>query len=1012
MFTDKKYSTGGKSESGASVRDAANYLFEELSDYLSKDGVEQDIEGLGLSRYHGTMWRSLGIATADASGKTLAVDKETFLQVMLGNDPRTGLPLKDWRKEHAPGSEIILAPDADVNLLYSRASLEQKKQIRQAIRRATNNVVDVLEKEVCKIRVVETDADGNKIERHVTPNGGVAFMEFEHFEARMVQDLVDSGQQTRPDCSIHSHIAHPNVAVHNGQVYSLENSYLKNAQTLADMVYKNALYNELSETFGLQFTRELVQIPRHKKRSKESFRFKIEGFTDGQRAAHGTRSRELEKEIENWLGEQKAAKRAEYEAQGLPVPASIDNMMISPEEEKRISTAMRAGKPGMTQAQMIEAWEQEWDANGFGHDRLQQIIERGMALEPELRFEHAPPAEQIMDLLTQKRQWFTQKQFRDLYLQYHAGTGKSYKQMKDEVRAALAEHGVELRRDSAMSMTKGRELQGEDHQRVFTTKALHEAEKAALEYVIANRDRKLMASVTIEEAIAGISEWEMLKSQEMGAQVRLNAEQRRAAIAMATGQGIVTAIAGSAGTGKTFSIQAAQHCLRQFSMIGSAVSGRAAENLSQEGLGGAKAVSVAAFLKRYDTETAKGNTVEVPQILWWDETATANSDQISRILQIGARAHAVFRVICSYDFKQTQAIGPTGLLRDIVNEVGQVELTQVHRQKTAEALKVAQLARDGDLGELRGHMSQQKSFDGGDGWYSVVDSRQEQINLLTERYLKSDLPFKDKLIVGLLRRDIEDLNESIRQARLMKGEIKPGVKVECEWKDSESELVINHSYRQQRTREFSVGDRVIIKEGFKVAVGREPDGKPIKDHLLTGYAGEIIEQNPHDAYMKVRFDNGKVVAWNFAEHNAVDHFYAGTVNATQGASVGWCAAMDSNFGGGEQAKMRNLLYTALSRHKHEANFVTTQALDETFEQRYSEYGLEESTIDKVLQPEQPIVVSLQQSVQSQEREVENEKSVGITVPGVEDIKLPPPLMKTTELKLRPPSLKKERGWKR
>jgi hypothetical protein len=982
MFTDTKYSVKGGS--GAGVRDAANYLFKEMEAYL-ENGKEHDIEGMGLSRVHGRFFESLGIPTKDADGKDIPVDQERFIQVMTGNHPNTGEPLKNWKKEHHPGSEILIAPDLDINILYSRANIEEKKLIRELYQESVADTMKMLEREVVKIRITERDPiTGRKVQKDITPNGGVCFMEFDHFESRMVQAFVDDGTQTRPDCNIHSHIAAPNVAMHNGKIYSLENSYLKNAQVKADMLMKNNFYNSLADKMGLRFERELVEKKNYQKRSKESYRFKIVGITDEMRAVHGHRTQALEAKIEQHLKEKIAAKAAEYEAKGKPVPASVYNIQITPEEEKQISRDMRASKADFSQKEMTDSWEREWDEKGFSHDALENLMEQGKTVPLEQRFERVPTPEELMDLLTSKKQSFTQKDFRDLYLQNNAATGKSYEQLKDEIAVSLREFGVELKDEEAYKSHQGRQLEGEDFSRVFTSKKLHEAEKSSLAWVIENKDRKSSVAISEVEAIKGIREWEKLKSKEEGKLIRLNAEQMDAAISMCTGKGVITLIAGHAGTGKTFSIQAANYCLskKNFRQSGSAVSGRGAENLSLEGLGGAEATSVAAFLQRYKLEGGKGKEIEIPQILWLDEAATANSMQMAEILKIGAAEKADFRVICSYDFKQTEAIGASGLLKDIEKACGSIELKVVQRQKTAVALKVAELARDGDLSELKQHMKDQKRFDGGEGWYAIAKDRNAQIEQLSSLYMTNPAKAKEKLVVGLLRRDVEDLNAKIREARIAKGEIEHGIAIQCSYKDDESALAVEHTRRDEKLRNFAQGDRIIIKEGFKLKTG---SGKSVAtQHLMTGYAGEIIEQKA-DGFMTVRFDNGKTASWNFGKdgQNSVDHFYAGTVNSTQGASVVWCAAMDAGFNDkgfaqadklvaislqasselyakemAELGESRNQLYTMLSRHKLEANLITTEALDPSFENRYGAYGLKESTLNKVLEPQKAVGKSI------------------------------------------------------
>jgi hypothetical protein len=962
MFTDQKYSNKGNKGGGVGVKDAIDYLFDEIAAYLGKDH-EQDLEGLGLTRFHGGLWESLGVITTTPEGKALAVDKETFRRIMEGDHPTTGLPLKNWRKDRSPGSEIVLAPDGDVSLFYSRASLEEKRQIREMIQRATAKTIEVMEKEVCKIRITETDEHGNKIQKDVSPNGGIGLMEFNHFEARMVQNLVESGEQTRPDCSVHAHLSAPSVAVHNGQVYSLENSYLKNAQTQCDMVYKNELYNDMSQTFGLKFKREIVEKEAYQTRSKESYRFRIDGFTDEMRDVHGHRTVEAKKEVAHYLANKIKDAEAHYKALGQPVPASVYNQKIDPKLEKEIARGMRAKKGGFSQREMVAAWETEWDAKGFTHAELTKILEQGKALDPQERFQETPSPEALMDLLTSKKQGFTQKEFRDLYLQNHAGTGKSYEQMNQEIQVALEQHGIELKPEGkALAQTRGRVLDGENIHQRFTSRKLHEAEKNALAYVIENKARKSKVSITQEVALAGIKEWEEQKSIEMKMEIRLNREQRQAAVAMCVGEGgVVCAISGHAGTGKTFAIQAAEHCLTKagFTQAGTAVSGRAGENLYIEALRGEKgtasASSLAAFLARHEAEGKQGRKVELPNVLYLDEAATANSDMLARVLKIGAESKADFRVIATYDFKQTQAIGPTGLLRDIIKEVGEQELKEVKRQKTPEALAVAQLAREGKLSDLRDHMSKQTRFDQAGSWFTVKQDRESQIKEIAGLWHQNKNPVKQKLIVTLLRKDGEEVNQAVRDLRIANGEIDAGIEVKCSYRDQDSELELGRSFREEKIRHFSVGDRIIIKEGFKVSTGKtDAKGKPIKESILTGYAGEIIKQNPNDAYMTVRFDNGKEVSWDFAKdkQNGVDHFYAGTVNSTQGASVAWCAGMDAEFGRSSPDALgenRNLLYTMLSRHGQEANLITTEALDQTFEKRYGAYGLEESTLQKVVE---------------------------------------------------------------
>jgi hypothetical protein len=298
-------------------------------------------------------------------------------------------------------------------------------------------------------------------------------MAVDHFESRLVKALQEAGLQTRPDCVIHSHISVANLCVHNGKICSIENEYIKNAQTMCDMIYKNELYNGMSKEFGLVFKRELVEPEKYQgKRSKESFRFRIDGITDEVRNVHATRSQELKKECEKYIATKVIEEEAKYQAKGEKVPSSVYNMKISPETEKEISRGMRSKKLGMTQKEMVGRWETEYDLKGFTHDKLTEIMSKGRSMFAD-RYDKAPSGEELIALLSQKKQGWIKKDFRDLYLQHHAGTGKSFEQLRDEISGALKDHAVELKADKSINK---RELVGEDNNKVFTSRALHEAE--------------------------------------------------------------------------------------------------------------------------------------------------------------------------------------------------------------------------------------------------------------------------------------------------------------------------------------------------------------------------------------------------------------------------------------------------------------------------------------------------------------------------------------------------------
>ncbi|WP_288006820.1 AAA family ATPase, partial [Acidiphilium sp.] len=208
------------------------------------------------------------------------------------------------------------------------------------------------------------------------------------------------------------------------------------------------------------------------------------------------------------------------------------------------------------------------------------------------------------------------------------------------------------------------------------------------------------------------------------------------------------------------------------------------------------------------------------------------------------------------DPEQLQPIGAGAAFRAVAERVGCVELEGVRRQRDS-----WQRAASVDFGRHRTAEGLAAYAQRGAVRFEATgeDARGAIVrDVMADRAVR---PEGSRLVLAHRRVDVQGLNEAIRAARQMQGELT-------------GEIVYRTT---EGARAFAPGDRIMFREN-----NRELGVK-------NGMLGTV--ERAEDGRIGVRLDSssgpgrGRTVSVSMADYAAVDHGYATTIHKSQGASV-------------------------------------------------------------------------------------------------------------------------------
>ncbi|MBK5204275.1 MAG: Ti-type conjugative transfer relaxase TraA, partial [Polaromonas sp.] len=305
---------------------------------------------------------------------------------------------------------------------------------------------------------------------------------------------------------------------------------------------------------------------------------------------------------------------------------------------------------------------------------------------------------------------------------------------------------------------------------VFATREMIAAEKALAE----TAERMTSSS---RHAVPASKVFAVLDSEPFG----VLSEEQRGAVLHITTQADISAITGSAGSGKSTALAAAREVWESqgYRVRGAALAGKAADGL-QEGAGiESRTLHALEFALKSGADQLTRRDVLVI-----DEAGMVGSRQLGRVIELARLAGA--KVVLVGDAEQLQPIEAGAAFRVVCERVGVADIATIRRQREDWAKEASQAFARGDTSA--GLAAYQER-----GAVRLEDDRAGARAGLVADWL-ADKTEGNRIILAHTNADVQAINGAIRQARHEAGD-----------------LSRDASFQSARgLREFAAGDRMVF----------------------------------------------------------------------------------------------------------------------------------------------------------------------------------------------------------
>lgn len=349
----------------------------------------------------------------------------------------------------------------------------------------------------------------------------------------------------------------------------------------------------------------------------------------------------------------------------------------------------------------------------------------------------------------------------------------------------------------------------------------------------------------------------------------LSDEQRDAAQQLLS-SGDLACLVGFAGSGKSTMLSEVRAAFEAegYTVRGAALSGIAAQNLTQSGI---SARTIASLSYAWDNGR---DQLSRNDILVVDEAGMIGSRELANLIQTASAAGA--KIILAGDPEQLQAIDAGAAFRAILDRTDAAELTEIRRQRVEWQQEATKELATGRTEEALARYEAA-------GAIIVASNEVEARKALVDRWHQDGAadPEKSQIMLAHSRADVRALNDEARERRRADGVLGTDFDVETS--------------RGQRS--FAEGDRLLFLRNDKTL--------DVRNGTLATIAG--IE----NGCLSVRTDDGRTVEVNSSTYRDFDHGYAVTVHKSQGVTV------DKAYVHAGTGFDRHLSYVACSRHREE-----------------------------------------------------------------------------------------------
>jgi len=361
----------------------------------------------------------------------------------------------------------------------------------------------------------------------------------------------------------------------------------------------------------------------------------------------------------------------------------------------------------------------------------------------------------------------------------------------------------------------------------------------------------------------------------------------------------LSCVVGLAGAGKSTLLSVAREAWERqgFDVYGAALAGKAADSLqSASGITSRTLASLEASWKSGHEPVGSGSIVVI------DEAGMVGTRQLARVVDELQRRGC--KLVLIGDPDQLQPIEAGTPFAAITEKVGAAHLTEIRRQKSP-------WQRQASIDLAKGHTEAALQAYADHDAVHVEQNRDQAIAGLVEDYMSSFRTHDDKksrLALAHRRKDVHAINQAIRSARRIQGNIGEEIMVDT----------------KTGPRAFAEGGRLLFTRNDKSLVVR------------NGMLGTVTGVS--DGKIKVRLDADDE---NIARHLTItpddfpyiDHGFAVSIHRAQGCTV------DQSFVLSSRSMDENLAYVAMTRHRQEAQFYTANEISRKSQTRQFDMAL-------------------------------------------------------------------------
>lgn len=371
-------------------------------------------------------------------------------------------------------------------------------------------------------------------------------------------------------------------------------------------------------------------------------------------------------------------------------------------------------------------------------------------------------------------------------------------------------------------------------------------------------------------------------------------EEQYKALLHATGDGGFAAIAGEAGTGKSYTMAAIREVYEASGcrVVGLSPTNKIIQDMTRDGFKEVRTVAGAVNDIRRDACAWDSRTV-----LMVDEAGMMGTSDMAAITRQAADGGA--KLILVGDDKQLSSIERGGMFGALCEKHGAAELSEVTRAEDPEQRRAFNLMHRGEFREALGIFDQQ-------GAVNWTKTQGEAMDALLGRVAQDmqAAPDKARFVFAYTNTDVDQINAGVRAIRRERGE-----------------LGEDHQLRTSRGVEnFATGDRIQFTASAYRKDMREAG-------LANGVAGTVAEIDGRRLTVALDVARGaepRSITFTVGEDskagefNGFRHGYAGTIYKGQGATL------DQTYLYHSQHWRQASSYVALSRHRETtALFVAT-----------------------------------------------------------------------------------------